>query len=501
MRGRTNVLGGADGELILGAEIQNFTVAQGNNIVAGNFVQYEIKESDTRYDGSYGYGRYFFKSNGNRNFVLPCGNNRYIVQYVDATNLNIWFFVLVDVGNGFNTLSTISIYNAYTPHFCNLNDGNMALIYMESENSFTINIYDIQQSFQLISTYHLFDENIGSIGTAGIGQIEDTRIIVMKGWAIFACNYLSGNISGHILLEISQAEKPFDYYAQNSYFDWVPYPVGENKFICFTAFSDSNRHSMLFEVEGTSLNVIEDNSSLFPQYSYIGNNVWGLGFLDGKMLYTKTGKPAESPTVGTNVIDYWKAYVLYVNNNKIMQSSEIDIYQIVANVFENLPIYDFYPVDTYSSGTIQFARVNVIYAAVMPYWYQVYGSYTTIGNPHCRTAIIRIEYNPNTGVFSNSNIITFESEDSFGERNARRFGFGKFFENENGDAYYLYETYESGTGKTGRWLMSLNYKNGILEMGERTEYVENYNGKTAIGVAKQSGKSGDKIEVYVPKPV
>ena len=31
-------------------------------------------------------------------------------------------------------------------------------------------------------------------------------------------------------------------------------------------------------------------------------------------------------------------------------------------------------------------------------------------------------------------------------------------------------------------------------------YVKTYGGGKAIGVAKQSGKSGQKIEVYVPTP-
>ena len=47
MKGRTNISGG---QLTLNATTEEFQVADGQSITAGNFVQYEMKENMEKYD-------------------------------------------------------------------------------------------------------------------------------------------------------------------------------------------------------------------------------------------------------------------------------------------------------------------------------------------------------------------------------------------------------------------------------------------------------------------
>ena len=91
MRGRTNVGGGGAAEIYADTEI--FTVAEGSNVTAGNFVQYKLTSDDRKYDTGYSAGEYIYNSNNKFPKVIPIGNGRYIRRYKNNSENNYMHFV------------------------------------------------------------------------------------------------------------------------------------------------------------------------------------------------------------------------------------------------------------------------------------------------------------------------------------------------------------------------------------------------------------------------
>lgn len=184
MKGRTNISGGG---MNINADVENFTVASGSNVTAGNFVQYRMEESDKKYDSNAGY------ENGFKQKVVLCGNNRYVSRYANNSNGSIYRFNLIDVSDGFKVLSAISIQNGYPPDLCMLGDGNLAVCYVDKEKTYTVRIYDISEKFSLLNTYELTDENINVSATANLHIAEvGGRIIIANYNNALICNYENG---------------------------------------------------------------------------------------------------------------------------------------------------------------------------------------------------------------------------------------------------------------------------------------------------------------------
>lgn len=503
MRGRTNI---TNGGMNINADVEEFAVADGSNIVAGNFVQFKTEKNDKKYDTNTGYFNEFYKSQNDAPKVLPCGNDKYIRRYRNNGETNQTWFNLVDVSDGFRVISTFSISSTNIPSFCLLDDGNIAICHMEEENSFTIYIYNIENTLELLNTYKLINENIGETGSTHITQLGNSKIIAIKMNDYFICDYSLGEISessyGNLGLEFvkNTIEYQPKQLADN---DWNVYATGEDSFLVFPMFYlDSYRRAysiFLFKYADKVilLDKIEDYIQGYIWQS-LNAALWGNAFgINGKILFSSGGvdydEKNERPD-SYNAKRFYETRIFYVQNGFIMQSQNINLLELAKEAFLDLDIMLTDSPSAYSSGTAQYVKNNVFYVSVLPE--KTIKSTGEKCNINSRTAIYRVEYDENSGLFAQSNVETFE-----GDAAGYYFGYGQFFESESGDAYYLYEThYSGGFTKTGRWISKLTYEDGMLKIGETTKLVENYTGnKLPIGIAKQSGKSGDVIEVYVPK--
>lgn len=510
MRGRTNVGGGGVAEIYADTEL--FTVAEGSNVTAGNFVQYKLSGDDRKYDTNTGYNSQFAESGNEAPKVLPLGNDRYIRRYKNNGEENVFWFNLIDLKEGFAVLSSISINGTNLPAFCPLNDGKIAICYMKKTNTITINIYDIESGFSLVSTYDLENENIGEIGVTHITQLGNGKIIVNKINDCFIFDYSYGSISLNIYKNLG-----FSYLSYvpktDGDNDWNLHSTGENQFILFTKFLSRPGNSVLYkcyliEYEEEKMEVLDENTVMEGSAGSSASDIvkfalngalWGNAFcINGKILFSEGCDEGFGKITGTNYYGkaekFFNTRVYFSNGKTIMRTSDTNLLDMSESAFSDLekPSQDYLS-SGYSSGTAQFVKENVFYVAVEP-------SFGASYNKKRRTAIFRVEYNPANGMFEKGNVVTFESEDipsSFGGK----FGYGQFFESESGDVYYLYETSNNvNDKKAGRWLMKLSYKDGTLSIGESTGMVENYNASgAAIGVAKQSGREGQMVEVYVPK--
>lgn len=508
MKGRTNISGGG---MNINADTENFTVANGSNVTAGNFVQYKLEPSDKKYDTNSGYGDSFYDSGNEAPKVLPCGNNKYVRRYKNNGETNIFWFNLIDVSNGFKVLSSFSISSTNLPSFCLLDDGNVAVCYMTQDNTFTVRIYSIQTVFLLLNTFELTNENIGEIGATHIAQIGNSKIIISRMNKLLVCNYASGTIAEDFYAELDSSYIYNDTYTLSPVLygdnDWNLYPVELDKFFIFPTYMHHTSTMTytayiceLMQIEGNDAKKIDKtivlktnngqpSSQLRYERFYLNGALWGNAYgIGGKILFSQ----GCINNTGTSN-DFFLTRIYYAQDNYIMQTSNLDLLELSKSAFSDLP--SDVTNGSYSSsasGTAQYVKENVFYVSLQPLGRPGNGQ-----NPKSRAAIYRVEYSPENGIFTQSNIVTFE-----GDAQNYNFGYGQFFESEDGDIYYLYETRASGNyAKTGRWLMKLTYKNGILEIGENTGMVENYTGSgAAIGVAKQSGKAGDIIEVYTPKP-
>ncbi len=498
MRGRTNVGGGGAAEIYADTEI--FTVAEGSNVTAGNFVQYKLTSDDRKYDTGYSAGEYIYNSNNQFPKVIPIGNGRYIRRYKNNSENNTYWFNLVDVSAEFNIKSSFSVQNEFVPAFFLLNDGNMALCYMENDNEFTLEIYGISDGFTMLGSYNFLDESVGTKGQTHMTQLGDSRIIMNNGNAYCICDYENGvptlNFFGNFeITSPGSASAKLMRYGDN---DWNLYYIGEDEILLFSCFGNYYNDNIAYasyynchlikmtDFRSTEIKRIEvpsEGTSFYPNA-----NTWGNAFaINGKILYSRGGRGFD---VGAGLNS-----IYYVKSGNILQSNYVDIFQMMVNAFSDAPSSSVF--STKTSMTVQYTKEDVIYVAIEP-------DNPTYGNQNSadKVAIMRMEYNPNSAMFTTSNIVSFK-EGEWVENGHSKYkaGYGQFFENDNGDVYYLYETSKSvAYKKTGRWLMKLSYKNGVLSIGENTGLVENYNASgAAIGVAKQSGSAGQEIEVYVPK--
>lgn len=506
MKGRTNISGGG---MNINADVENFTVASGSNVTAGNFVQYKNEKSDRKYDTNYGYGSNFINSKNNVPKVLPCGMNRYVRRYQNNGENSIFRFNLVDVSNGFKVLSAFSISCTNPPSFCLLSDGNIAICYMSAINTFKLRIYNIKSTFELLNTYEFVNENVGLIDTTHIVQLGNSKIVCLKMNNCFLCDYYMGEIVNNFYLNFgftSEIDGQSVEEAQIGDNDWNLYASGDDKFIIFPLFKRSSRYKpciFLARISENSVEILDEVGGYEENlYGWLNSALWGNAFgINGKVLFSVGGKDAHSTSDPdyTSAYEFYNTRIYYEENEFIAQTSDNNLFEESIIAFEDLKVEgkSLLP-NILSSGTAQYVKENVFYVSVCPRLEYEKGFNQGYGHidSNSRTAIYRVEYDQNSRMFEVSNIVTFD-----GNVNGYKFGFGQFFESESGDVYYLYETQSSNSyTKNGRWLMKLTYKNGILEIGENTGMVENYTGSgAAIGVAKQSGKAGDVIEVYTPK--
>lgn len=483
MKGRTNISGG---QLTLNATTEEFQVADGQNITAGNFVQYEMKENMEKYDENSSYYNYFHSSDDVGKVVF-CGNDRYILRYVNRNERDNFIFNLIDVRDGFHVLSVFSIKSSYniTPAFCLLNDGNIAIAY--GSRDIVVEIYRIESEFELIRNYEISAS--GSV--RDIVQLGNSKIIISMYEDIVICDYANGTIENN--REILNILGGISSSSAINVRSWNLFPDGENRFFLYGVNGNNGAYSdTLFLFEENSNEVEKIDEIRMSGTGKPNNALWGnISCINGKVLYSLGDSSKETSLAK----DYYLTKIYYSNAEKISVTAGIDLLQNVRSSFSDLENYESLFTKTdgrYSSGTAQYVKENVFYAAVLP-------ASSTI-NENSRTAIFRIEYEEKLKRFRTSNVVTFETGQ--GGYYGYRSGYGFFFESSSGDAYYLCETASSEPydyDKTGRYLLKMKYKNGILEMGEDTGYIENYTGKTAIGVAKQSGTAGQRIEVYIPK--
>lgn len=101
MRGRTNING--SGNMEINGDIKLFSVANGEVISPGDFVQYKSETVE------YGFGSE--TSYVNRIFSEKIGENKLLILYSLASNKSVYYLSIVDITQGFRQINTI-IYAA-----------------------------------------------------------------------------------------------------------------------------------------------------------------------------------------------------------------------------------------------------------------------------------------------------------------------------------------------------------------------------------------------------
>lgn len=115
--------------------------------------------------------------------------------------------------------------------------------------------------------------------------------------------------------------------------------------------------------------------------------------------------------------------------------------------------------------------------------------------------IVRCTYNPGSDTITFSNKVSFTPNfyrNSSGSVVGAYACFGYFFYSGN-DYYFVYTDDSISEQTSNLYVIKLNYSNGTLSIGEKTNKVRSYSGNGfVLGFAKTGGNAGDTITVYKP---
>lgn len=459
MRGKSNVP--IRKAPVINGVLENMTVASGNTIKKGDFVQYEMQESDKNISSTLGVMYYHRQYNlGNGRFL--CGEKSNLVK-------------LISVKEGYSELSS-----AVGTFFCLLNDGNVAVL-----NSDKITIYDISGGkFQKLSDFTVEKHSTarasdGSLQTpyAGLCQVSSGEIIYVRyasytssstTWEFNAYDYSDGEIENKLASTTENLTS--NNYIQDfvvfddGYFYAVFVRTGNNSGETLRVqYSDA---SFAFENTGKNISQRFYNNSLYSTTS-CGANCFANNILDSMTLYylEKDNITSIMNFVGGDGDGYSGTLTKYCSSFVFLNESKI-LVCVAYGQPSGSPkrtLGCFYLID-FDLETKTGVRSNVVQLEI---------TYTlNITN----TALSNTIFGLGTGMIDDGNI--YYVWDARGVNSSQ-------------------QSYSSDY--SGKYLLKLFYNNGKLYGGSPSGYVEKFDGGNAIGFANSGGSGGDVIGVWKPQ--
>ena len=421
MTGRTNITGGG---MNLNAEVQEFTVANGKNVVSGDFVSWRTvkKESVLTY------------SDIEQGKTEQVGENLVVTQSGEA-------LYLLEMVNG--NLRIVSSYSEKpVGGFCIMQDGGIAVAVKSSPYLVRLVVgnanLEVSSEAQNVSvtipTPFGVEEKDGKLYVLGRYSAFEVRLYPFTysagGMTLESSTYIEINLGNNI----SGLDWTGAFSASGNIFIISNYVQG-NRFVYKIAFNSGNTTVKTEQVSEKGL------KTLFP-----------VSFFDKYVIFSSS-------------------YNLYIYNAETEEMKEIDMHGF------GFPATDSY---TAANRNSAFAKHGDNELAIF---------FNGGGSSYLSAVVFRVANSGNLEMASNIFKLKFESASVTTATNMYLFFVGN---SVNPTCY----------ASNATRCISSTYDSASEQLTDYVEpnYVEPYTGGLAIGVAKQSGKSGQTIEVYVAKP-
>lgn len=450
MQGRTNV--GSGGGMVLNADIEQFTVAEDNTIIAGDFVEIYDKNiegmyaTDTMYMGLiknrfYPLGNNVFL----RNIMVGGEKNLAIIKYNEDGNIVV-LDTLADVGNfeitdnglllttyglydissnTFDVLDTTGITTNNTNTITKIAEPNIYAIIMFYSDKYTIWTYDVSE--RTLNSKGVLS-SITPTGTSLVSGVTLTQALYVDDYVL--CGIFNGTSSNRsanrMKIEISMSARTV-------------------------------RQSSYYSAPNSSREDLTENKNC--KYYKIGNHIC-----------------APASFSSNNYFNVFNFEVIFSENGELKRSETVDL---LSDLFSALGVS--------GTNTLDYAKTT---ASMLMVKKDVYYGILGTGNKY---AIIRVSHNDDNNQIIKSNAIAYEVPYDV------TLGAGIMSEDSDGNAFLFYNATSSDVTKKGTYKVALNYDGEKLSLGKAETTVRCYTGKHyPLGVAKDNGVSGNVIDVYIP---
>lgn len=437
MRGRTNA--GGNGNLAINGNIAQFKIEDGISVTAGDFVEYKTQISESTVTNSeliLG-----MQTQIGENLAITQSNGQLLLLKMVNNQLKIIYSYNNHIVTGYDVLSdgTIAVKVSGEPYLVRLKIENEMLQYICAADG-------IPEDSGLRKNYAPFPvECNGKLYLVGIGVYDDSYYhIFYDQFDILDKTRITYENEGLNDKKIFQGPDLGGVVQMEHCL-----ALGENIYV-FATYTNTNtyRGGSL----GYRIRINEDMSS--EAESSTSNSAFT----------ARNGKP----------ISFFNKYILSVTIDEIVlhnaNSKQISSYALKDFGF-NMPSAS---IDRYVAiSKIGNDRFALFYAA-------------SRSKEYFQTSVFKV--NENIGdIEIEGNIF----KPSFSDLQCSESGAIYLNGIINDTIYY--------SGKTRSYAVSYNPQSGILSDEVDTTLVKPYNGGASIGVAKQSGAGGQKIEVYIPK--
>lgn len=436
MRGWTNIAGGG---INLNAGIQEFTVANGKSVVAGDFVELYTIESESVL--TYANIKQGKTAQISENLVITQSGETLYLLKMEEGRLNI-----VD-----------SYSEKAVGGFCITENGGIAvaiksspyLVKLKVQNGFLAKDSEAQ-SVDDISPGTLYgisvEEKDGRLYVIGSTRTQSGSTYHYTGRILIFKENAGGNMApettSYITFNLlSGVTTP--YYISGTF------SAGGYIFCCLDSEAYKSKSIVKISIQGSeaSIESISTNAvnSLFPVTFYNKYAIWASQGTDGSNLY---------------------------------------IYNAQSNSVEQIDMSGFgFPV---ASDYDSKKRTRAAYAKYEDDKLAIF--FSGGGSTYLNVAVFKVSNSGNLQGLSNIFKVEYESA-SFTEADVYLFFLNRTV---NPACYFSSATH----------CLAVSYNAGSHELTDfvQPDYVKPYEGGSAIGVAKQSGTSGQAVEVYVAKP-
>ncbi|MCM1235996.1 MAG: hypothetical protein NC489_38385 [Ruminococcus flavefaciens] len=471
MRGRTNVGGGGSNSVILNGDTQQFQIAENNSIAAGDFVELTGNTTDfNALEVSTNYLQAF----------LDAGNGITINAQCKKTK-NITFVVLhrgEEIGRyDFDVFDFSSILSMHVQ----MVDSTIYVswIYPSSSSKITshsILLFDFDKNNNQITYKRTSELDFSTVNQ----EIKDRDTICGK-------------------IKIHNGKAYVLYHSATT--------ISSNNY----AYR-GNTYLLIYDIDGEELvynkySIIRENYTVYMEKCHI--------YIDGYIFIINTSEQTSgadtcSPYIAVCDADGNFLNLTFVYNSANLVGNHIGIYYDNDNLFildgldGKITVYDvqtdgkIYSLSsiTLKSGTYSLSAngLKLILKNGQDYYFLIYG--LRRGNSLFMRGTRIVRYDSRT--------LTFSDEYEYPQENMQGISSGYWYSNveEQQDGSYIqYFSIPTGSTSSIRMAMysqSFSINNNIVVLSEELNLIKNWNG-TINGVALQSGKGGDVVEVSVPK--
>lgn len=431
MRGRTNITGGG---MNLNADVQEFTVASGKNVVSGDFVSYYTTVSEKALISS-PFSTYDHTDIGNGLCIVLSNNILYLLKLTE------------------NGLEIVDAYNDYTTiDYALLSDGSIALCIEESPYLIRVSVSserfgyvcsvsgEPSDIFAGLTAYYVSEHN----GELYLFSSKNSDSYLRLSVYLFDVSN-SSKITYKITIASDKYFENWKMSGNNGEYRhriYKPIFVGDYLF----AFSDTNYDDSLNKI------FIDKNA---PSIELVG-----------AIKY--------SYAIPEKIFAFYDKYLLWKRQGV-------------------QPVYCLYNIKTDAITTYELKNFG----------FAVSGTYTTdintslVGDGGFCVLYTESNVRGQNGIFK----IREATGDLSLASNIFVPTFSQHFDSSG--VIYLDGTVNNvaySSGRTYTYVYSYEPSAELLTEKVNKNYVQPYTGGLAIGVAKQSGKAGQSIEVYVAKP-